>query len=88
MIKEEFAVTNRLGLHARPAALLVQTASKFKAKIDIRKEEQVVNGKSVMGLLMLAAENGSRLVISCDGEDEKEAMNSIRSLFANKFEED
>ncbi|MBI2915962.1 MAG: HPr family phosphocarrier protein, partial [Elusimicrobia bacterium] len=70
MIEQELKIENELGLHARPAALFVQTTNKFKSKIRVRKEEMEVDGKSIMGLLMLAAAMGTALKITIDGEDE------------------
>lgn len=88
MIAKTLAVSNRLGLHARPAALLARAAGKFKCRVRIAKSDIEVNGKSVMGLLMLAAECGSRLAVSCDGADEKKALAEIEKLFVTKFKED
>lgn len=88
MIEKKVTVQNKLGLHARPAALLVQTAARFDADIRVSKDEIEVNAKSVMGLLMLAAENGSQLGIAVDGRDESAAMQAIEQLFQNKFDEE
>lgn len=88
MITKEFTVNNKLGLHARPAAMFVKTASKFKAKIEVKKDDMVVDGKSIMGLMMLAAESGSILVLTANGDDENEAMDSIARLFEVNFNEE
>ncbi len=88
MITKEFTVNNKLGLHARPAAMFVKTASKFKAKIEVKKEDMVVDGKSIMGLMMLAAESGSILMLTANGDDENEAMDSIARLFEVNFNEE
>jgi phosphocarrier protein len=87
MMEKQFTVINRLGLHARPAALFVQTTSKFKSKIKVLKGDQEVDGKSIMGLMMLAAEEGSTLTIRADGPDEGDALNQLESLFKDRFGE-
>lgn len=81
-------ISNKLGLHARPAAMLVKTAAKFKSDIFISRDSQVVNGKSIMGVMMLAAENGAELTISANGADEEHALEALAELFANKFNEE
>jgi phosphocarrier protein len=81
-------VVNRLGMHARPAALFVKTASRFQSRIWVSKDELEVNGKSIMGVMMLAAEPGSSLVIRADGPDEDEALEALARLVADKFHED
>ena len=88
MIIKDIEIINRLGLHARPAAMLVQTASGFDCNIKIRKDQVEVDAKSIMGVLMLAAEHGSVLQVQCDGKDEQEAVAAIMALFASKFNED
>lgn len=88
MITQEIKITNRLGLHARPAAMLVQTASAFSCDIKISKDQVQVNAKSIMGVLMLAAEYGSSLSLQCDGSDEKQAAQAIVALFESKFNEE
>ena len=84
----ELKVKNKLGLHARPAAQLVETTKKFKSEITISKNDVQVNAKSIMGVMMLAAEVGSALVISADGEDAQEALQEIFRLFESKFDEE
>lgn len=88
MIEQEVVVQNKLGLHARPAAQLVKTAAQFKSDIFIRKNSQVVNGKSIMGVMMLAAGKGMKLTLVADGEDEKEAILALKDLFDRKFDEE
>ncbi len=87
MIKRTAKVTNRLGLHARPAALLVTTATKFKSQFFISKDSIRVNGKSIMGVMMLAAEMGTELILEVDGPDEIEAMAAIAKIIESGFEE-
>jgi phosphocarrier protein len=87
MTEKNFTVKNRLGLHARPAALFVQTTNRFKANVKVRKGEQEVDGKSIMGLMMLAAEEGSVLSIRADGQDEDDVLNSLDQLFEDRFGE-
>ncbi|MCK4892823.1 MAG: HPr family phosphocarrier protein [Calditrichia bacterium] len=88
MIKKELTIKNKTGLHARPAALLVKTTGKFKSEIFISKDGYKVNGKSIMGVMTLAAESGSVIEISVDGPDEEEAMLALEDLINNKFFED
>ncbi len=88
MIEQEVVVQNKLGLHARPAAQLVKTAAQFKSDIYIRKNSQVVNGKSIMGVMMLAAGKGMRLTLIADGEDEQQAIAALKELFDRKFDEE
>lgn len=87
MIKRTTKVTNRLGLHARPAALLVTTATKFKSQFFISKDSIRVNGKSIMGVMMLAAEMGTELTLEVDGPDEIEAMAEIVKIIESGFGE-
>lgn len=88
MIEKEITVTNRLGLHARPAAKVVQTASEFKSEIVLKRDDLQVNGKSIMGVMMLAAEMGSKILIRAEGEDEIRAVEALASLFQDKFGEE
>ncbi len=88
MVEVVVAVTNQLGLHARPAALLVQRASKYKSDIFLRKEDVEVNGKSIMSVMMLAVESGTELQIRAVGEDEREAVDDLIDLIKSKFGED
>jgi phosphocarrier protein len=88
MTQGEFTVKNRLGLHARPAAMFVQAAAKFRSDIKVSKGDVEVNGKSVMGLMMLAAECGSKVRVVADGADEKKALDELGQLFEKKFNEE
>jgi len=81
-------IKNKLGLHARPAAQLVKTAARFKSDIFISRDSQMVNGKSIMGVMMLAAEEGAELTITADGEDQDEALKALAELFERKFDEE
>lgn len=85
---KELTIQNRLGLHARPSAMFVKTCNRYKCEIWVEKDGEKVNGKSIMGLMMLAAGLGSRLKVSCDGADEAAAMQEIEQLLERKFEED
>jgi phosphocarrier protein HPr len=88
MEKSEFIIKNRLGLHARAAAQLVKTANRFRSDVLIDKEGMEVNGKSIMGILMLAAPKGSRISVSVNGEDAEEAMKALRELIEDGFGEE
>lgn len=87
-IEKEVTIVNRLGMHARPAALFVRTASRYRCEIWVEKENERINGKSIMGLMMLAAGQGSKLRICCAGLDADKAMQEIEDLIAAKFNED
>ena len=88
MIERAFTMTNKLGLHARPAALFVQTTHKFKSQVRVSKEGQEVDGKSIMGILTLAAESGSQLLIKAEGPDEQELLTALAELFERRFDEE
>ena len=88
MLKQEFMIKNRLGLHARAAAQLVQTANRFRADVTVEKEGLEVNGKSIMGILMLAAPQGSRISVAVAGEDAAAAMTAIGRVIDDGFGED
>ena len=88
MIEKVYVIKNRLGLHARAAAQLVQLANRFKADVLVRKDGLEVNGKSIMGILMLAAPRGSRIEVSVRGDDATEAMAAIGELIDDGFGED
>ena len=83
-----FTIVNRLGLHARAAAQLVQTANRFKSDVTVEKDGTEVNGKSIMGLLMLAAPQGSTIRICVQGEDAEQALEVIGTLINDGFGED
>jgi phosphocarrier protein HPr len=85
--RKSLEILNRLGLHARAAALLVQTAGRFDAEITIAKDGQVVNGRSIMGVMMLAAEQGSRIEVTASGRDAREALQAIADLVNARFHE-
>jgi phosphocarrier protein HPr len=88
MIELKLTVTNDLGLHARPSAQVVHTASRFKAEISLSKGTMTINAKSMLGVMALAAEHGAELIMRVDGEDEREAAREMHRLFKNKFKED
>ena len=87
MLCEDIVIVNKLGLHARAAAKFVTTASKFESTIKISKDERVVDGKSIMSVMMLAASYGTTINISADGPDEQSAFQAIKELINNKFDE-
>jgi phosphocarrier protein len=87
-LEREVTIMNRLGLHARPAAMFVRIASRHRAEIWVSKEGEEVNGKSIMGLMMLAAGQGSKLRIRCDGPDADKAMEELEELIKAGFNED
>jgi phosphocarrier protein HPr len=87
-IEKEIPIVNRLGLHARPAAMFVRIASRYRCEVWVDKEGEEVNGKSIMGLMMLAAGQGSTLRIRCEGEDASKAMHDIEELIKAGFNED
>lgn len=88
MVEREIQVTNKLGLHARPAAMLVQMASKFKSEIRLKKEDVEANAKSILSVMMLAAEAGSSVIIRAEGEDEQQALETLAKMFDEKFGEE
>lgn len=88
MKEEEVQVVNRLGLHARAAAKLVHLAGRYRSQVTLIKDGEAVEGKSILGILLLAASQGVRLTIRCEGDDEAEAIESLADLFARGFEED
>jgi len=87
VIEREARIVNPLGVHARPAAALVKVANGFRASVEVRKDSLAVNGKSILGVMMLAAECGSSLFITTDGEDAQEAMDALLALVAAGFHE-
>jgi phosphocarrier protein len=88
MTEKEVTVRNRAGIHARPAALIVQTASQYSSQIEFKKEHETINAKSIMGIITLGAGYNTSITISADGEDEEEAVDKLARLFENRFEED
>jgi phosphocarrier protein len=87
-VDRELVVINKLGIHARPAAMFVKIANKFSSSIMVAKDGDTVNGKSIMGLMMLAAGPGSKILISCEGEDCHAALAAIEELMKRKFDEE
>ncbi len=87
MYSKEVKIANKYGLHARPSAQLVKTAAFFKSDIYLEKNGLKVNGKSIMGVMMLAAEFGSTVIISAEGPDEQDAVNALHKLLASDFKE-
>ena len=87
MIEKEITIKNRTGLHTRPAASLVKIAAKFKSEFFIQKDGMEINGKSIIGVMTLAAEQGSKLLLKFNGEDEAAAAEAIVSLFDRGFDE-
>ncbi|HEX9162782.1 MAG TPA: HPr family phosphocarrier protein [Thermoanaerobaculia bacterium] len=87
MIARDVEIKNKLGLHARAAAKLVHTAARFKADIKVKKGEEEVDGKSILGILLLAAGRGSVVTIRADGEDERDALDAVEKLIDEKFDE-
>jgi phosphocarrier protein HPr len=88
MIERETEIVNRLGLHARAAAKLVHTTGGFQSRVTIVKDGEEVDAKSILGLLLLAAAQGSQVTIRCEGQDEEEALRAITQLIANRFDEE
>jgi len=88
MLKKDFLIINKLGLHARASALFVKTASRFNAEVKLAKEGIEVNGKSIMGIMMLAASKGSIVSLSIEGADEEDALQAIGELITNGFGEE
>lgn len=87
-LKKELTITNKLGLHARPAAQFVRLANKFPCEIWVEKDMEQVNGKSIMGLMMLAAGHGSRITVTIEGDQAEEAMTAVEELVASGFKEE
>lgn len=88
MIEKILTVRNRAGIHARPAALIAQTANKFSSEISLEKDNSTVNAKSIMGVITMAAGYNTTLTLKADGPDEREASYAIFNLFESKFEEE
>lgn len=84
-VEQVFEIVNSLGLHARAAAMLVQAAQKFRCHIEVRKDDVTVNGKSIMGILMLAAAKGSTITVRAEGADAAEAVGELGELIRNGF---
>ena len=87
VVKRELTITNRLGLHARPAALFVQLANKLSSDIKVERGDEKVNGKSIMGIMMLAAGKGLKITVTARGADAEEAIAALEALVKGKFGE-
>ena len=87
-VTKELTIVNKLGIHARPAALFVKTANRFACNILVSKDGEEVNGKSIMGLMMLAAGPGSKLLVHASGPDAAKALAELESLIKRKFGEE
>lgn len=83
----ELTVTNKMGIHARPAAMIVRVANKYSAEVMVEKDDEQVNGKSIMGLMMLAAGSGSKLRFKAEGSDAEDMLKEMTALFERQFEE-
>lgn len=88
MIERETEIVNRLGLHARAAAKLVHTAGRFASHVMVCRDGEEVDAKSILGVLLLAAGQGSRVTVRCEGQDEEDAMQAVTTLIANRFDEE
>jgi len=88
MIEQSITIVNKLGLHARAAAKFVTTASEFNSDIQVARNGRIVNGKSIMGLMMLAAAKGTDIIVHISGDDEQQAFNAIEALINEFFGED
>jgi len=86
-VEKVCTVQNKMGLHARPAAMLVQTANRFPCEVTLVKDGQTVNGKSIMGVLMLAAAKGSTILVKAEGKQAQDAVTAIGALFDKLFNE-
>ena len=86
-VVKKLEITNRLGLHARAAALLVQTVNKFSAQVTLSKDGQCADGRSIMGVLTLAATQGSKIQVEASGDDAERAVKAIERLFDSRFNE-
>ena len=88
MVERDAKIVNRLGLHARAAAKLVHTAGAFQSQVTVLKEGEEVDAKSILGILLLAAAQGTDIRIRCEGQDEEEALHAVTHLIANRFDEE
>lgn len=88
MIKKELVVTNTLGIHARPASMIVKTATQFKSAINLTKSDMTTDAKSIMGVMMLAAAQHTKITLQAQGPDETEAVAAVADLFERKFNEE
>ncbi len=88
MITKKLTIQNKLGIHARPAAQFVRVASRFQADVSVEKDDEAVDGKSIMGLMMLAVGWGAEITVTADGADEAAALEALEELINNKFGEE
>ena len=88
IVETRLVITNKVGLHARPARLLVQTAAQFQARISVQCGEKTANAKSILGVLKLGAAQGNTLVLHAEGEDAEQAVETLTSLARRKFDEE
>lgn len=88
MVTKEFTIQNKLGIHARPAAQFVKTTNRFNSEIRVASDDEEVDGKSIMGLMMLAAGDGTVIKVTADGDDAQEALDAIGELIAKRFNEE
>ena len=88
MIERQTEIVNRLGLHARAAAKLVHTAGGFQSRVTVEKDGEEVDAKSILGILLLAAGQGSQIVVRAEGQDEAEALQAVTTLIANRLDEE
>ncbi len=86
--EQSFLIANELGLHARAATLLVQTANRYEAEVEVEKDGTTVNGKSIMGVLMLVASKGTTITVRARGDDAEQAVAAVGTLILNKFDEE
>jgi len=84
---KELVVQNKMGIHARPAAMIVRVTNRYKADVFVEKDDEQVNGKSIMGLMMLAAGKGSKVKFTATGDDAVQMLTELEQLFARKFDE-
>ncbi|UCH12719.1 MAG: HPr family phosphocarrier protein [Candidatus Omnitrophota bacterium] len=87
LVEKDIVIKNKQGLHARPAAIFVQIANKYESEITVRKENEEVNGKSILGILMLAAEQGSSVCIRAEGVDAKKALEDLEQILIKQIED-
>ncbi len=88
MVQKKVTVKNRAGLHARPAAMIVQSASEFESSVSLEKDNEKIDAKSILGILTMGLSFGSEVLVSAEGPDEQEAVDAMVSLFESSFEED
>ncbi len=88
MTERKLKIINKMGIHARPASMIVQTAMQFSSSVYIKKEDFTVDAKSIMGIMMLAAGHGTELILQADGDDEKEALDKLEDIFNKGFGEE